>query len=84
MPSVLFRLYTAAQAKPLATAGTGASTGLLGWFINWAEFATKFFQLFAGFFGACAAGIAVLFLIPRLIRFVRAWRASGLVNADKE
>lgn len=82
--STLARAYAAAQAKPIATASAGASTGLVAWLINWVEAFTKFFQLAAGFFGALAAALAVLFLLPRFIRFVRAWRKRGLAAADLE
>jgi predicted RND superfamily exporter protein len=82
--ALFIRLYDAAQAKPIATAAAGGGVGFFGWVVTWAEFFTKFCQLVAGFFGAVAAFLAVLFLLPRAIRFVRAWRARGLASADLE
>jgi hypothetical protein len=78
------RVSELAQSKPAIVASGGSVAGFGGGLVVLLDHFTRVFQFFAVFFGALGAFIAFLLVLPRLIRFLRAWKARGLLAADKE
>lgn len=78
------RLFEFVSAKPVISTTAGAGAGLGGWLVSKIEVATKLLQLGACGFGFISAFFVVLLATPKVIRFVRAWRARGLIAADQE
>lgn len=77
-------LVSSAQAKPIIVAASGAATGTATWFLVWGEHLRLALALAAGFFGLLCTAATFLLITPRLLRFIRAWRARGLTEADKD
>lgn len=87
MNSLLAHLATiraTAQQYPVATATAGSAGGFGAWLAaHGAKFIT-FFQLVGGLFGCLLAIVSFLFVLPRLLRFLRrSWR-RGFIHADEE
>ena len=78
------RITETVQAKPAVIAAGGGATGLFTWLVDWAHVFSELFQLVAGFFGCLLALGSFLLVLPKLIRFFRAWQARGLDHADQE
>lgn len=72
------------RSHPLSVATVGAASGLVAWFITWADYLIKGFQLIGGFCGCLLSVVAVIFMIPRLARFYLRWRKKGFLVADRE
>ena len=72
------------RERPLAVATVGATGGLGGWFVAWLDMATRLFQFISVFFGAALAVGAFIMFLPKMVRFLRKWRATGLSTADRE
>lgn len=82
--SIATKIIELAQDKPAAVAGSGGVAGLGSALLVWADHATRFFQLFAVFFGFLGALIAVILVSPKVWRFAMRWRKYGFIKADKE
>lgn len=77
-------MFARANEKPLLVAASGAAGGLGAWFVTWSDHFIRIFQLVGGLFGCLLAVVSFILALPRVLRFVRAWRARGLLSADKE
>ncbi|EIQ01628.1 hypothetical protein OpiT1DRAFT_00200 [Opitutaceae bacterium TAV1] len=80
----MLTLFQTARQHPLAVSIVGASGGAFSWIITWGEELALIFRLVGGFFGALLAIASFLFVLPRLLRFLRGWRRNGISKADTE
>lgn len=71
-------------AKPALVAATGSAGGFVAWFAAHAQHLILLFQLVGGFFGCLLAVVSFLFVTPRCVRFLKAWRRRGFSRADVE
>jgi hypothetical protein len=84
LPATVQRVVALAEAHPIRLSLTGATSGLFAWFVAHAEGIKLTFQLIGGGLGAILAAISLLLALPRLFRFIRAWRRRGFTKADLE
>lgn len=80
----LSAFFHAVRRHPFITSVVGAGGGAFSWIINYGEEIALVFRLIGGLFGALLAIVSFLFVLPRLLRFLRRWKVKGIVNADTE
>jgi hypothetical protein len=72
------------KLNPLFVAVSGSFGGFTAWLISHGQTISLLFQVVGGFFGCLLAIVSFIFVLPKLVRFVKGIFKRGFEQADRE